>query len=109
MQTLKASDFVKEYNLEEQVGKAVQTILKPVTVEVKETKPADLKPEVTEDLLKGWITLAIGETKLVLGREQALDLAHQLVKAANRIEELRFHQLGEKRKEQRRKNRARGG
>jgi hypothetical protein len=75
MQTLKTPLETMEYDVEKEFKKALEHLtLKPVTV------------KVAEDYHTKTVSLTIGgEPSLTLSRQQALDLARELRKAANRL------------------------
>ena len=87
MQTLKATEFEKEYDLEIEIKKAIKGEFKPVTV------------TVVEDMQHETVILRLGEQDMVaLTLNGALDLAREIRKAANRIGERKFRKKAEKRK-----------
>lgn len=76
MQTLEQDNEVKAYDLRKELEKYLKQ---------KTTQPVPVPVKVSEDLRAETITLTVNNTPLLLSRNQALDLAHALRKAANRI------------------------
>lgn len=83
METLEHDGKIKPYDMEKELKQFLQE-----TTE----KPAPVPVKVYEDLKKEIVNLIIGNNLLMLSRQQALDLAHVLRKAANRIGQQQFNQ-----------------
>ena len=87
MQTLKSPDIEKLYKLDEalkQLGVSERSTLTPVKVQVQ------------EDPHKLTVTLSIGTQNLVLSIIQAKDLAFEIRKAANRMNNIRLERKAKK-------------
>jgi len=81
MQELKSPDIEKLYKLDE--------ALKQLSVSERSTL-TPVKVQVQEDPHKLTITLSIGAQNLVLSIDQAKDLAFEIKKAANRMNNIRL-------------------
>ena len=87
MQELKHNEFLKEYP--DELMDAMRLIDSGIT---------PVKVNVAEDFTHQTVKLTIGKATLTLARTQALDLAAELRKAANRIGEMAYEHKKKKRK-----------